>query len=232
ICFTEQQARALVEPLRGRLRQFLHCGTIWVHGPSTEVPTTEDRPRRPIGEYGRAKAAIESYLLDQARRGDLPATVVHPGHITGPGWAPVNPVGNVNPAVFAAIAAGKPLALPNLGMETVQHVHADDVARVFLAAMANRSAAVGESFHAVAPTAVTLGGYAEAVYGWYGHEPRLSYLPWEQWSTTVSDEDAEISLEHLRHSPHCGMEKAAGCSATGPGTPPWRRSPGRSTRST
>lgn len=208
ICFTEPQARSLVAALRGRVQHFLHCGTIWVYGPSTVVPTTEDRPRRPLGEYGRAKAAIETYLLDEARRGDLPATVVHPGHITGPGWVPINPVGNVNPAVFAGLAAGEPLALPNLGMETVQHVHADDVAQVFLAAMAHRSTAVGESFHAVAPTAVTLRGYAEAVAGWYGHEPRLSYLPWERWRETVSEQDADVTYEHLSHSPHCGIEKS------------------------
>ncbi|MGH3736966.1 MAG: NAD-dependent epimerase/dehydratase family protein [Micromonosporaceae bacterium] len=208
ICFTEQQARSLGEALRDRVRHLLHCGTIWVHGPSGVVPTTEDGPRRPIAEYGRAKAAIEAYLLDAAHRGDLPATVVHPGHIVGVGWTPVNPAGNVNPAVFAGIAAGEPLTLPNLGMETLQHVHADDVARVFCAAMAHRSVAVGESFHAVAPTAVTLRGYAEAVFGWFGHEPRLAYLPWEQWRETVDAADAEITYDHLAHSPHCGIDKA------------------------
>jgi len=46
---------------------------------ATDVPTTEDRPRTPFGEYGIQKAAIEAYLLDEARRTGFPATVLHPG---------------------------------------------------------------------------------------------------------------------------------------------------------
>ncbi|MGP3933181.1 NAD-dependent epimerase/dehydratase family protein [Nonomuraea sp. KM88] len=209
ICFTEASARHLAQALDGRVRQFLHCGTIWVHGPSTRVPTTEDRPRRPIAEYGRQKAAIEAYLLDRAHRHGFPATIIHPGHITGPGWVPVNPAGNVNPAVFQTLADGGELALPNLGMETVQHVHADDVAKLFMDAIASPAAARGESFHSVATTAVTLRGYAEAVAGWFGREARLAYLPWEQWRDTVTEDDARVTYDHIAHSPHCSMEKAA-----------------------
>ncbi len=44
ICFTEASARALVDALRGRVQQFIHCGTIWVHGAQATVPATEDRP--------------------------------------------------------------------------------------------------------------------------------------------------------------------------------------------
>src|SRR4030042_1692901 len=78
----------------GKVRHFLHTGTVWVHGPTVEAPTTEEQPRRPFGEYGIQKAAIEDYLLGKARRDGFPATVVHPGHIVGPGWAPVGPAGN------------------------------------------------------------------------------------------------------------------------------------------
>lgn len=205
ISFTTDSTEQLVDALRGRVRQFLHCGTIWVHGPSAVLPTTEDSRRRPIGSYGRQKAAIEDYLHGQ---GGFPATVIHPGHITGPGWTPVNPAGNVNPAVFRRLAARESLTLPNLGMETVQHVHADDVARVFIAAMANRSVSVGESFHAVAATALTLRGYAEAVAGWFGQEAQLAYLPWEQWRETADEQDARITYDHIAHSPHCSIEKA------------------------
>jgi nucleoside-diphosphate-sugar epimerase len=207
ICFTPDSAEQLVDALRGRVRHFLHCGTIWVHGPSAVLPTTEDSPRRPIGSYGEQKAAIEDYLHEQAA-GGFPATVIHPGHITGPGWVPVNPAGNINPAVFQRLADGESLTLPNLGMETVQHVHADDVAQVFTAAMANRSVSLGESFHAVAATALTLRGYAEAVSGWFGRKPRLDFLPWEQWRDIVDEQDARITYDHLAHSPHCSIEKA------------------------
>ncbi len=138
ICFTEESARQLGEALRGQVRHLLHCGTIWVHGPSAIVPTPEEAVTVPFGDYGIAKAAIESYLLG---RDGLPATVIRPGHISGPGWPPVNPAGHLDLGVFEALANGNELALPNLGLETVQHVHAADVAGVFLAALANRSVA-------------------------------------------------------------------------------------------
>jgi nucleoside-diphosphate-sugar epimerase len=64
-CYTPESARKLVDALRGREARLLHCGTIWVHGMSVEVPTTEDRPRLPISDYGKRKAAIESFLLEQ-----------------------------------------------------------------------------------------------------------------------------------------------------------------------
>jgi nucleoside-diphosphate-sugar epimerase len=206
ICFTEDSARQLGEALRGEVQHFLHCGTIWVHGPSASVPTREDALRTPFGEYGIAKAAIERYLLN---REGLPATVIHPGHISGPGWTPVNPAGHLDLSVFETLAQGNELALPNLGLETVQHVHAADVAGVFLAAMANRSVAIGESFHAVADGALTLRGYAEGVARWFGREPRLTFLPWEEWTKTVSEQDAQITWDHIAHSPHCSMEKAS-----------------------
>ncbi|MEV4266107.1 NAD-dependent epimerase/dehydratase family protein [Kribbella sp. NPDC049584] len=156
ICFTEDSARQLAEAVQGRIQHLLHCGTIWVHGPSVIVPTREDTPRRPFGEYGVQKAAIEAYLLGKARRDGLPVTIVHPGHICGPGWTPVNPAGNFDLGVFDKLAQGDGVLLPNFGLETLNPVHAADVAGVFLAAIANRSTALGESFHAVASDAVTL----------------------------------------------------------------------------
>jgi nucleoside-diphosphate-sugar epimerase len=100
ICFTLDSTRQLVEALRGQVQHFLHCGTIWMHGHSVQVPTTEEQPRQPFGEYGIQKSAIEAYLMDEARRNGFPATALHPGHIVGEGWNPLNPAGHFNPQVF------------------------------------------------------------------------------------------------------------------------------------
>src|ERR1700676_2421281 len=175
ICFTLESASHLVEALRGEIQHFLHCGTIWVHGPSVQVPTTEDTPRRPFGDYGTKKAAIEEYLLREARLTGFPATLLHPGHIVGPGWEPLNPAGHFNPEVFEHLARGEEVALPNLGLETVHHVHADDAPLAFTQAASHRSVAIGESFHVVSPAALTLRGYAEAVSAWFGAAVRLRY---------------------------------------------------------
>lgn len=208
ICFTLESARQIVASLQGEVQHFLHCGTIWVHGPSVSVPTTEEQPRRPFGDYGIQKAAIERFLLDAARRHGFPATLLHPGHIVGPGWEPLNPAGHFNPAVFGRLARGEEVVLPNLGMETVHHVHADDVAQSFMAAMAYRSAAIGESFHVVSAAALTLRGYAESVARWFGQEARIRYLPWDEWRRTVSEEEAQATWDHIAHSPNCSIARA------------------------
>lgn len=208
ICFTPESAQQLVTALRGKIQHFLHCGTIWIHGPSVEVPTTELAPRRPFGDYGINKAAIETYLLDEARRNGFPATLLHPGHIVGPGWAPLNPAGHFNPIVFTQLARGEAVALPNLGLETVHHVHADDVAQIFMAALANWRNAVGESFHNVSAAAVTLRGYAETVAGWFGRDANLQYLPWPEWQARHSEAEARATWDHIAHSPNCSIAKA------------------------
>lgn len=208
ICFTPDSARELAEAVQGRVDQLIHIGTIWTHGHAVVVPTSEDAPKRPFGEYGTQKAAIERYLLGEASRAGLPVTVVHPGHIVGTGWVPLNPAGHFDAGVYAALARGAELALPNFGLETVHHVHADDVAGVVQAAMARRGAALGESFHAVSDAAITLRGYAEEMYRWFGHEPRLSYLPYEEWARQQEPANAAATWEHIARSPSCSMAKA------------------------
>lgn len=208
ICFRPGDNRAMMEALSGRVVQFLHCGTIWVHGAAGEVPTPESARRFPFGDYGVRKAAIEADLLGAHASENFPATVIHPGHIVGPGWPPLNPQGNHDPAVFEEIARGGELPLPHLGLETVHHVHADDVAQLFELAIRQPAASIGQSFHAVARGAITLRGYAEAVYGWFGHQPKLKFLPWADFEHAVGAELAADTLSHISRSPHCSMEKA------------------------
>ncbi len=208
ICFTLESAKHLVEALRGRVQHFIHCGTIWVYGHNTAVPATEDQPLNPFGDYGTQKAAIETYLLDKARRRNFPATVFRPGHIVGPGWAPLNPAGHFNPDVFSKIARGEELALPNFGLETIHHVHADDLAALVMAIIASRSTAIGEAFNAVSPQAVNLRGYAEAMYRWFGREPRLSYQPYDTWKLGQNESEAHATWEHIIRSPNHSMDKA------------------------
>jgi nucleoside-diphosphate-sugar epimerase len=208
ICFTLPSARHLVEALRGRVQHFLHCGTVWVYGHNTAIPATEDQPKNPFGAYGTQKAEIEDFLLNEARRNGFPATVFRPGHIVGLGWAPLNPAGHFNPEIFSRIARGEPLVLPNFGLETVHHVHADDVAQMVMRAIAGWNNAVGEAFNTVSPQAINLRGYAEAMYRWFGHAPALSYQPFDAWKATQSDEDWQATREHVMRSPSHSIDKA------------------------
>jgi nucleoside-diphosphate-sugar epimerase len=208
ICFTLPSAQHLVEALRGKVRHFIHCGTIWVYGHNPAVPATEDDVPNPYGEYGTQKAAIEAYLLGEARRSGFPATVFRPGHIVGPGWSPLNPAANFNLEVFNRIARGQELILPNFGLETVHHVHADDVAQLVVRAIGNWSASVGETFNAVSPQALNLRGYAEAMYRYFGQTPLLSFQPFDRWKVDQSDADVRATMDHIFRSPAHSIDKA------------------------
>jgi nucleoside-diphosphate-sugar epimerase len=208
ICFEPDSALQLVEALRSKGTYLVHCGTIWIHGPSTVVPTAEDARRRPFGHYGEAKAAIEELLLEESRGGGLPVALLHPGHIVGPGWVPVNPAGNVELSVFERLMTGQEVALPNLGMETLHHVHADDVAQAFALAIERPETAVGESFHVTSERAITLRGYAEAVADFFGQPSRLSLLAWDLWRETVNQAAAQLTWDHIAHSPSMSIDKA------------------------
>ncbi|ULQ54587.1 NAD-dependent epimerase/dehydratase family protein [Flavihumibacter fluvii] len=208
ICFTEASARMMVEGLKGRISHYLHCGSMWVHGYGVELPVEEDDEKFPLCEYGHQKLAIERYLLHEAARGNFPATVLHPGHIVGEGWAPVNPAGNLNRDVFKKLAHGEELLLPDHGLHTLHHVHADDVAQAFMNSIQSRENALGQAFHVLSPKALTMRGYAEKAASWYGRKANLQFLPWKEWKETVSSEDASITWDHLIHSMNGSIEKA------------------------
>jgi nucleoside-diphosphate-sugar epimerase len=207
-CFTEESAGQLLDALRGTGALLLMCGTIWVHGRLTAVPARESDPRRPWGTYGVQKAAIERLVLDAASRGDVRGSVLHPGHISGPGWPVINPVGNLDLTVWERLATGARVVLPGLGLETVHHVHADDVAQAFQLALERPDASVGRAFHVVAERALALAGFAEAVTGWFGAEADLAYLPFDEWRATTTPEHADTSYEHVARSHVMSIDEA------------------------
>jgi nucleoside-diphosphate-sugar epimerase len=208
ICFTLDSATALVERLRGDTGHLLYCGSIWRHGPSLRVPITEDNGAPPIGEYGIAKAATARMLQEETRSGGLVTTSLHPGHIVGPGWHPIGPLGNIDPAVWQKLSAGQPIDVPGIGAEFMHHVHADDVAQAFEAAVAHRDAAAGEDFNIVAPSALNVRGYAQIAASWFGQTAMLRSVTWDEFRRSTTKEAFDSSWGHLVRN-HCfSIDKA------------------------
>ena len=208
ICFTVESARQLVEALRGSGTLLAHCGTLWTHGLSTRLPIREEDPKVPFGDYGVQKAAIERLLLAESRADGLACTIIHPGHISGPGWPVINPVGNLDRAVWTALARGEKLLVPGQSSETMHHVHADDVAQLFELAVQQPQSSVGESFHALSDQALTVRGYAEGAAGWFGRSADLKPVSWAEFRARVDPDQAETSWQHLVRSQVGSIEKA------------------------
>ena len=208
VCFTLDSATALVEALRGSATHLVHCGSIWRAGVSHELPITEGDSTPPFGEYGVQKDAIARMLKEETASGGVVTTSLHPGHISGPGWVPIGPLGNLDTTVLTRLSAGVPLEVPGLGAETMAHVHADDVAQAFQLAVEHRDAAAGEDFFVTAPTALTVRGYATLVASWSGREARLDPVSWDRFRETTTPEHADASWQHLSRSQVFSVEKA------------------------
>lgn len=125
-------------------------------------------------------------LKQETASGGLVTTSLHPGHIVGPGWHPVGPLGNLDPAVWFTLSAGEPLRIPGLGAELMHHVHADDVAQAFERAIQ----------------------YPAAAAGWFGQSAALESVSWEEFRQSTTPEHAETSWEHLFRSHCASIEKA------------------------
>jgi nucleoside-diphosphate-sugar epimerase len=207
ICFTPASARYLVDALRPARPLLLHCGTIWVHGRTARVPVTEDEPRTGFDEYGSNKVAIEALLHRETLAGGVPSVVLHPGHICGPGWPVITPVGNLDADVWRRLAVGEAVALPALGLGVLNHVHADDVAQAFERAL-TRPGAVGASFHVTAEQAMTCRGLAEGVAAWFGREAVLDMVEWDEFERRVGAEHAAVTRDHIDRSITASIERS------------------------
>jgi nucleoside-diphosphate-sugar epimerase len=133
--------------------------------------------------------------------------VLHPGHLSGPGWPVITPAGNLDPATWTRLATGQPLALPDHGLGVLHHVHADDVAQAFELAL-SKPAAVGGSFHVVAEQAMTLRGLAAGAAEWFGREPVLDFVSWEEFTRQAGDAAAEATREHTFRSIPASIARA------------------------
>ena len=208
ICFTLESATALVEGLRGEVGHLVHCGSIWRYGPSRRLPITKTNEPRPEGENGVQKDAIARMIELRTRSGGLTTTSLHPGHISGPGWPPIGPIGNLDPAVWWALSSGEEIAVPGIGAEMMHHVHADDVAQAFELAVEHRDEAAGESFNVAAPTAMTVRGLTRAGATWFGQEARMRSVTWDEFRSTTSADHADTSWQHLWRNQCVSIDKA------------------------
>jgi nucleoside-diphosphate-sugar epimerase len=115
-----------------------------------------------VGRIG-ATGHVGTYLVPRLVRGGHDVVGLSRGlrdpYVPGP-WPSITPAGNLDLDVWRWLAMGDPLALPDLALGVLHHVHADDVAQGFERALP-RPAAVGSSFHVVSEQAMTLRGTSD-----------------------------------------------------------------------
>ncbi|WEV44408.1 NAD-dependent epimerase/dehydratase family protein [Lactobacillus sp. ESL0684] len=210
ICFDLNDMKKIVRELKKTsLKLYLFCSSIWSYGRAEILPVTPNSGKSPIDEYGKQKYECEKFLKQEIKDNNFPATIIMPGQISGPGWSIINPQGNLDDTLFQKIADGSEIYLPNFGMETLHHVHASDVAQLFVDAIMHRNMAIGESFHAVSAESITLYGYAKFVYRYFDKQSKINFLPWDQWTKLINDSDkVEKTYLHIARSGQYSIKNA------------------------
>ncbi len=206
IAFDIENVKKLVAKIKNDAF-YLQIGSIWMYGNKEYIPVDELHPKNGFGEYGIQKGVIEDYLLDLARKNQLRTSVVHPGHVSAKEWTPINPQGNVDKSVFKKLKNGEQIALPFLGLTTLQHIHSYDLARIIIACIKNQKVANGQAFNAVCEKAMTLRSLCEYCFKRYNKKPNIKYVEWDEFEQIVGKENALDTLDHATHSPCCSMEK-------------------------
>ncbi len=88
-------------------------------------------------------------------------------------------------------------------------MHADDVAQAFELALA-RPAAIGASFHVAAEQAMTQRGLAAGVARWFGREPALDFVGWDEFARRAGPGHAEVTREHTFRGITASIARARG----------------------
>jgi len=91
---------------------------------ATPRPSREDDPHRPVSVYGESKSRAEAAVAGV----DIPATIIRPQNVIGPGQALHNPYTGVLAAFLARLREGKTLQVYGDGSQSRDLVHVEDVA--------------------------------------------------------------------------------------------------------
>lgn len=117
------------------------------------------------GAYTQTKLTAENLVRTAIRERQLPAVIIRPGQIFGPGAERVTPNGTI--AIAGRwIAVGKPT-------QTLPLVYIDDVVDALLLA-ADSARALGHTINVVDPATITQGAYLERVKARLGGELKVS----------------------------------------------------------
>jgi nucleoside-diphosphate-sugar epimerase len=208
ICFTRDSAATLVQAIRGRCEHLIHCGSIGGTGRASSSRCGRTTPRRRSASTDR-QGRDRQVPGRRDTGGGLPTTVLQPGHISGPGWTPIGPLGNLDPGVWRALSAGQEVAVPGLGAELMHHVHADDVAQASSSPSSTARRQRGSrSTWSTAPSALTARGFLEIAARWFGQTAQTRSVSWAEFRSGTSEEFADSSWEHLSRSQYASIEKA------------------------
>ena len=182
-----------VEAFADIAEHLIACGSIWMYGKPTVVPTPECF-FSPCFSEGYARRFEEMQSLFERFHDSGPAfTTIMPPNICGPGKIPLEGMGGRSIEVHKAHARGEEVPLPAGPKALVGPCDAEDIAHCFALAIENRDAARGQMFNVGSAYALTAPAFIAALGQAHGASIPIRWVSWEEYVTQISPDPGAYS---------------------------------------
>ena len=196
--FGAENTQLVVDAFRGRIRQYLHCGSTGVYTPLQYVPGDEEHPCEPLPELGDAfirKLKADQVVLNAVKTG-FPATVLRPTCIMGAGMLPMDSWGGRAVRFLPNILAGKVLEVAGEGKTLLQLVDVRDLAKAFVLCI-GKAGIIGPLYNISGRRAVTFNGYLAVIGAILGKQAQVEYITADELIRRHG-QDSDMSVSDFR----------------------------------
>ena len=189
----------VVKYARG-LKHYIHCSSVMSYTPLPFIPGDETMPFSEYMGYGRGKNIVDCRVMDLCKKDKLPATVIRPSYVTGPGKVPIDNLGGRREDFIADILEGKTLDLPNDGGALLHPVHVKDVSYSFVLAI-KHSESIGQVYNICGAKAVTIKNYLKITAAALDRKANINCVPLqemvEKYKDTADEAGLRFFAEHM-----------------------------------
>jgi hypothetical protein len=177
-CFTPEQAKGLVEIIRGRVEKHLYVSTCDVYGyPLKRIPFRESDPfNKTISQYAADKLSCEKIFFEEYKKGNIPLSIARPSYSFGPAFVLsfFSRFGGLE--LISRLKAGKPAVVPGDGCTLMHPSVAYNTGRMIAEIIAEPKT-VGESFTCGHETYITTDEYYRLFSSALGVESEFVHIP-------------------------------------------------------
>lgn len=168
-------------------KHILACGSLWMFGNPSVVPTPEVRQDDcPFPYYAKRYETIQQMCAESGQNGKAVFTAIMPSNICGPGKIPLDGMGGRSIEVHKAHKAGKPVIIPDGPECLIGPCHAEDIAQLFILAINNREVAAGQLFNVGSEYSLTTSRFVKTLSDIYGVDIPIERVSWETYTTEVN----------------------------------------------
>jgi nucleoside-diphosphate-sugar epimerase len=197
VCFTPQEAEAVLPLVLGKVRQYIFISTVDVYGyPLSRLPLREDDPWHPEtqSQYAADKRLCEEVFKTKYSPANFPLAIARPAYSFGPRFILNFTSRAYGVHMLRRLKSGRPVMVPGDGT-TLMHASSAYNTGCMIAALVDAPQAIGKDYTCGHPTFTTHAGYVNLFARALGVEPNIVHIP-SQVIIAHSDPEARTCLLH------------------------------------